>query len=218
MRKSTKIKRASAKRPAPRRVKPLPIDKAAIAAAQLPLLAVARQLSSWANSVLGAAGTATDLAAAFAASRVKDPRQRVALEKAGSLLRETREAAGLSVKELGAAIDVRDGNLLRLAERGVAALPFDIVLRLAGVLGRNDPVALAMNLTRSYNPELWKALEGLGVGKLLVQAGREREFANIYRAHDDARKLTDAEFAAVLAFMHSTFAMAMEFHRRARRK
>jgi hypothetical protein len=43
-----------------------------------------------------------------------------------------------------------------------------------------------MKLTRAYNPQLWRALEDMGVGRLVVQGGREREFANIYRANDAA--------------------------------
>jgi len=55
-----------------------------------------------------------------------------------------------------------------------------------------------MNLTRIYNPKLWLTLERLGVGRLAVQAGREREFANVYRASDAARQLNDAEVRARL--------------------
>ena len=73
---------------------------------------------------------------------------------------------------------------IRAATCAKAALPFDLVLRLAGVLGRNDPISFALKLTRSYNPGIWKALDDLGVGKLVVQAGRERDFANLYRAND----------------------------------
>ena len=89
---------------------------------------------------------------------------------------------------------------IRAATCAKAALPFDLVLRLAGVLGRNDPISFALKLTRSYNPGIWKALDDLGVGKLVVQAGRERDFANLYRANDasqpskfgDCRGLVDA--------------------------
>jgi hypothetical protein len=49
-----------------------------------------------------------------------------------------------------------------------------------------------MALTRQYNPELWKTLEGLGIGKLAVHGTREREMVNIYRGSDAARELDDA--------------------------
>jgi hypothetical protein len=75
-----------------------------------------------------------------------------------------------------------------------------------------------MKFTRSSNPDLWRSLEGLGVGKLLIQSAREREFANIYRADDEARKLTDKEFAAVLTFTRAAFEMAMAFRGRSARR
>ena len=92
------------------------------------------------------------------------------------------------------------------------ALPFELILRLAGVLGRNDPIGFVMKLTRSANPALWQTLDDLGVGRLVVQGAREREFANLYRANDAARQLSDADFAVVLAFTRSAFETAMAFH------
>ncbi len=122
-----------------------------------------------------------------------------------------REAAGLSLDEVGRAIDLNDPTLLDLVENGKVALPFEIILRLASVLGRNDPISFVMRFTRSYNPDVWKTLEGLGVGRFVVQAGREREFANLYRASDDARRMSDEEFTAVLAFTKAAFDLAMTF-------
>jgi hypothetical protein len=71
-----------------------------------------------------------------------------------------------------------------------------------------------MRFTRSYNPEVWKTLESLGIGRLAVQAGREREFANLYRANDAARRLSDEEFAEVLKFTRSAFELALAFRAR----
>jgi hypothetical protein len=178
------------------------------------LLVLARQLRSWTDSVLGAAGTAADVSLAVAKSMLSKPEQKAALAKAGSLLRGVREAAGLSVAEVSQAIDLKDPSLRELVEEGKAALPFEIILRLASILGRNDPVSFILKLTRTYNPELWKTLENLGVGRILVQAGREREFANIYRAHDAARRLSDQEFADALAFTNAAFEMALAFRAR----
>jgi transcriptional regulator with XRE-family HTH domain len=172
---------------------------------------VARQVRAWSDSVLGFAGAAADASLLAAKAMLVKPEQREALAKAGSVLRGMREAAGMSLKEVGDAIDLSDPALLDLVENGKVALPFEIVLRLASVLGRNDPVSFVMRFTRSYNPEVWKTLEGLGVGRFAVQAGREREFANIYRASDTARTLKDEEFAAVLAFTRAAFDLAMAF-------
>jgi hypothetical protein len=44
-----------------------------------------------------------------------------------------------------------------------------------------------------------------------VQAGRERELANVYRGNDTARRLPDEDFAAVLAFTRQAFDMAVAF-------
>lgn len=175
------------------------------------LIGLAQQVRSWTDSVLGIAGAAADLSMSAAKAVLVKPEQRAVVEKAGSALRATREAAGLSVKELGDAINLKDPALLELVESGKAALPFEIVLRLASVLGRNDPISFIMRFTRSYNPDVWKTLESLGVGRLAVQAGREREFANIYRGSDDARTLSDEEFAAVLGFVRQAFDLALAF-------
>ena len=88
---------------------------------------------------------------------------------------------------------------------------FEIILRLASVLGRNDPISFVMRFTRSYNPEVWRTLENLGIGRFAVQAGREREFANIYRSSDAARRLDDEDFGAVLAFTKAAFETALAF-------
>jgi len=176
-----------------------------------PLLGVARQVRAWSDSVLGIAGAAADVSIGAAKAMLVRPEQRAALEKTGHVLRGMREAAGLSLKEVGAAINLKDPSLLELVENGKVALPFEIILRLASVLGRNDPVSFVMRFTRSYNPEVWQTLEGLGVGRFAVQAGREREFANIYRGSDAARRLSDDEFNAVLAFTKAAFDLAMTF-------
>ncbi|HYR01002.1 MAG TPA: hypothetical protein VET86_13210, partial [Casimicrobiaceae bacterium] len=68
-----------------------------------------------------------------------------------------------------------------------------------------------MRFTRSYNPDVWHTLENLGIGRFAVQAGREREFVNIYRGSDLARRLTDDEFAAMLAFVRAAFELALTF-------
>ncbi|MGA9962918.1 MAG: hypothetical protein WBP66_11285, partial [Azonexus sp.] len=112
--------------------------------------------------------------------------------------------------------DLKDPALLELAENGKMALPFEVVLRLASVLARNDPVPFVMNLTKAYSPGLWKILETLGISRLVEHAGREHEFISIYRARDEARTLTDEEFARVRKFVETAFDMALEFNREAK--
>jgi len=172
---------------------------------------LAQQVRSWTDSVLGIAGAAADVTMGAAKMMLPKPEQRRTLEKAGGVLRQMRERAGMSINEVGKAIDLKDPALLELVERGKTALPFEIILRLASVLGRNDPVSFVMRFTRSYNPDVWKALEALGIGRLALQAGREREFANLYRGSDAARRLSDDEFADVLKFTRAAFEMALAF-------
>ena len=181
------------------------------AGAELPLAGVAKQVRAWTDSVLGVAGAAADISIGAAKAMLVKPEQRAALEKTGAVLRGMREAAGMSVSEVGRAIDLKDPALLELVESGKIALPFEIILRLASVLGRNDPISFVMRFTRSYNPDVWHTLEDLGIGRFAVQAGREREFVNIYRGSDAARRLSDEEFAALLAFIGAAFDLALAF-------
>jgi len=174
-------------------------------------LSLAQQVRGWADSIVRMAGPATDMAVAAAGARTEDPGKRAAIHKAGAVLRRMRESAGMTVQDLARALDLRDPDLLASAESGAAALPAELVLRLAAVLGRDDPMTATMRLTRAYSPELWKTLEQIGIGKLVVQAGREREMANLYRANDQARRLSDEEFARVLAFTQQAFEMAVAF-------
>jgi transcriptional regulator with XRE-family HTH domain len=178
------------------------------------ITSLARQLQSLASSVLGNVGTATDMALTLAQSKITRPGPKAAVAKGAALLRDLREAAGLTLEDLGRALEVDDPSFMGLVENGKVGLPFELILRLTAVLGRNDPVGFVLQMTRGYNPKVWKALEAVGVGHLLVQAGREREFANIYRSHDAARALSDADFAAALAFADAAFSTALAFQAR----
>lgn len=208
MAKTPRAQRAAATRTAP-----------AVAAAKLPfgisaaapMLKFAQDMRRWTDNVLGVAGSASELSLNLAKARAKEPRQQQAIDKAGSMLRKAREAAGMTTQELSRAVVVTDPKLLEQAEFGKAALPFEVILRLGSVLGRHDPANFAMKLARSYNPALWKALDELGIGKLVALAEREREMANIYRANDAARGLSDADFAEVLGFVKTGFDMAVKF-------
>jgi transcriptional regulator with XRE-family HTH domain len=204
---------APSKRPASRKTAalavPLPVLPPPGPITEPALKSLARQLQSWTNAVLGMAGTATDLGVTLAKSRLSKPQHKVAVDKAGSLLHDLRKTAGLTVQDLGSALGLNDASELELIESGKMAMPFELILRAASVLGRKDPITFIMQFTRAYNPDLWKTLEALGIGKLVVQGAREREFANLYRAHDAARALTDEQFAQVLAFVNAAFELAL---------
>jgi transcriptional regulator with XRE-family HTH domain len=131
--------------------------------------------------------------------------------EAGAYLRELRELAGLTIDDLADAIELRDRSLLEAVEAGTATLSFELILRLAAILARHDPVPFVTRLVRSYNPLLWQLLQDWGVGRLPVQLERERSFGNILRGHDAARALSDEDFAQVLEFTRAAFETALHF-------
>ena len=180
----------------------------------LALQAIARDVRGWTDFVLGLATSAADLSFRRAEKSESAKPAVDAARRAGDLFKDLRSAAGLNLQELSKAIDLRDNSLLKAVEEGRAGLPFGVILRLASVLGRNDPLTVVMQLTRAYNPQIWKSLDTLGVGKLMVQGAREREFANIYRASDEGRELSDEEFTAVLEFVRSGYSAAMVMRKR----
>jgi transcriptional regulator with XRE-family HTH domain len=190
--------------------RPTPVEEARSGFS--PIGGITKELRRLSGTVIGMASNATDLSLQMAGAAARGPRQIAAVKAAGEWLRKAREAAGLTTRELSHAIDLSDEELLNRAETGRVALPFEVILRLASVLGRHDPLTFALNLTRSFNPRLWKMLEDVGIGRLVVQAGRERELANIYRANDAARKISHEDYEAVLAFVKSAFDMAVQFH------
>ncbi|HMO48446.1 MAG TPA: hypothetical protein PKB14_20780 [Rubrivivax sp.] len=204
---STKRRTPRARTPSPADAPPPTLQQAGGAAVR----SLARQLHAWTGSLLGGVGTAADMSLALAAAAVTRPGPKAAVTKAAALVKDAREAAGMTLDDLGAALDLKDPTFMALVESGKVGLPFELILRMATILGKNDPVTFVLQLTRSYNPRVWKTLEALGIGKLLLQAGREREFANIYRSHAAARRLSDKDFAAALAFSAAAFDSALVF-------
>jgi len=134
-----------------------------------------------------------------------------AMQQAGTALHDMRETAGLTLEDLSKSLDMADTSLLKAVENGTATLSFDLVLRLASLLARNDPLPFIIRFARTYNPQLEKVLEGLGAGNLSRQIERERRFVNILRRRDGVRKLSDEQFQKVLEFSESAFNLAMGF-------
>ena len=129
----------------------------------------------------------------------------------GQSLKDLREVAGLTKAELSEALNLKDKSLIEAVENGTATLSFELILRLAALLARNDPLPFILRYTRTYNPEIWRLLHDWGVGRLPLQFEREREFVNIFRRHDAARRLSDEGFAKVLSFTRSAFEMSLHF-------
>ncbi len=147
----------------------------------------------------------------FSKTILGSPERKRLIEEAGASLRDFREVAGLTVTEVSDAIQLPDQSLLTAVENGTATLSFELILRLAALLARHDPVPFIIRFTRTYNPEVWSLLEDWGLGRLPLHIEREREFINIYRRHDSARKLSDEEFDHVLKFTRTAFEMALAF-------
>jgi transcriptional regulator with XRE-family HTH domain len=145
-----------------------------------------------------------------AGAMLGDRSQRV-MRETGRYIRELREVAGLTLSELAGALDLRDRSLLEAIEAGTATISVELILRLAAVLARNDPFPVAMRLLRTYNPGVWKILDDWGLGRLPLQLEREREFVNVLRGRDVARKLSDAGYANVLEYTRAAFDMAVDF-------
>lgn len=153
----------------------------------------------------------TDVPLRVGKALLLNPEQVEMMKEAGQTIKELREVAGLTRDQLSDAVDLKDHSLLEAVENGTATLSFDLILRLAAVLARHDPVPVIMKFTRTYKPELWEIVEHWGLGRWTLQFEREREFINIFRRHDAARKLSDESFAEVLKFTQAAFEMALHF-------
>lgn len=130
---------------------------------------------------------------------------------AGQSLKDLREVAGLTLAEANDALNLKDKSILEAVENGTATLSFELILRLSALLARNDPIPFIIKYTRTYNPEIWKILSDWGLGRLPLQYERERQFINIFRAHDEARKLSDDGYRKVLDFTQKAFDMSLHF-------
>jgi transcriptional regulator with XRE-family HTH domain len=138
--------------------------------------------------------------------------------EAGNYVRELRELAGLTIADLSRALELRDSSYLEAVEAGTQTLSFDLVLRLAAIVARNDPLPAILKLTRTSNPAVAKFLEDWGAGRLPLQLERERLFVNLLRGNDEARDLGDESFEQVLQFtkaaLDSAVSLAAEFEHR----
>lgn len=166
---------------------------------------------SMAGSALNFVVKKTELPLRVGKSLLLKPDQAEVLEKAGKTFRELREVAGITLEELAQEVNLKDQSLLEAVENGTATLSFELIVRLASVLARHDPVPVALKLVRCYYPDLGAMLDDWGVGRWILHFEREREFINIYRRHDAVRNLSDEGYNKVLEFTRSAFEMALHF-------
>lgn len=177
------------------------------------------QLSSLLGSLTGLTADLTNSALRIAnltretATRAirRTPEQLRTMANAGESLRDAREVAGLTLGELSEALNLRDKSILEAIEDGREAMSIELILRLASLVARNDPLPFILKYTRVYYPRLWEILSDLKLDQLPLQFERERKFINIYRRHDAARQLSEEGFDKVLNFTQQAFDLSMHF-------
>lgn len=169
------------------------------------------RLTSLTGSAIRFGVRATDTSMRVGRALINSQDQLRAMLSAGQSLKDIREVAGLTLSEMSEALDLRDKSVLEAIENGTSTLSFELILRLAALIARNDPIPFIMRTTRNYNPEVWQILNDWGLGRLPLQFEREREFINIFRRHDDARNLSDEGFQRVLEFTRQSFEMSLHF-------
>ncbi|MBQ0745932.1 MAG: helix-turn-helix transcriptional regulator [Marinobacter sp.] len=169
------------------------------------------RLASLTGSAFRLGARATDTSRRVGRALINSQDQLRTMLAAGRSLKDIREVAGLTLSEMSEALDLRDKSVLEAIENGTATLSFELILRLAALIARNDPIPFIMRTTRNYNPEVWQILNDWGIGRVPLQFEREREFINIFRRHDSARTLSDEGFHKVLEFTRQSFEMSLHF-------
>ncbi len=139
-----------------------------------------------------------------------EPERLEAMAEAGHFLRDAREMAGMSVKELAESLGVKDKSMLEDIESGQTIMPLELMLRSASLLARHDPIPFLIKFMRNYNPALEEKLENLGVLALPKQYERERRFVNLYRQHDVLRSFSDEEYDRFIHYIQSSANLVLE--------
>lgn len=139
-----------------------------------------------------------------------EPERLEAMADAGHFLRDARETAGISIKELSEMLGLADRSVLEDIESGQTIMPLELMLRSASLLARHDPIPFLIKFMRTYNPALEQTLEQLGVMALPRQFERERRFVNLVRQHDKLRTLTDDEYERFIHYMDSSCKLVLE--------
>ncbi|MAT93251.1 MAG: hypothetical protein CME59_11690 [Halioglobus sp.] len=139
-----------------------------------------------------------------------EPERLEAMAEAGRFLRDARETAGMSIKELSEMLGLADRSVLEEIESGQTLMPLELMLRSAALLARHDPIPFLIKFMRTYNPALEKTLEQWGVMALPRQFERERRFVNIVRQHDKLRTLSDDEYERFIQYMDSSCNLVLD--------
>ena len=139
-----------------------------------------------------------------------EPERLEAMAEAGRFLQDARETAGLSLKDLGDSLGLKDTSVLEEVESGESILPLELMLRSVSLLARHDPIPFLIKFMRTYNPALEEKLEKWGALTLPKHYERERRFVNIYRQHDALRELTDDEHQRFIQYMDSSLELVLD--------
>ena len=139
-----------------------------------------------------------------------EPERLEAMADAGHFLRDARETAGISIKELSEMLGLADRSVLEDIESGQTIMPLELMLRSASLLARHDPIPFLIKFMRTYNPALEQTLEQLGVMALPRQFERERRFVNLVRQHDKLRALSDDEYERFIHYMDSSCQLVLD--------
>ncbi len=139
-----------------------------------------------------------------------EPERLDAMADAGRLLRDARETAGLSLKELTKALGLKDDSLLKDIESGERVMPLEPLFRSASLIARHDPIPFLIKFMRTYNPALGATLEQWGIMALPVQYERERRWINLYRRHDVLRTLSDEEYDRLIEYVDSATKLVLD--------
>lgn len=139
-----------------------------------------------------------------------EPERLEAMAEAGHFLRDARETAGMSIKELAESLGVTDKSVLEDIESGQTIMPLELMLRSASLLARHDPIPFLIKFMRTYNPALENALEQWGVLTLPKHYERERRFVNLYRQHDVLRSFSDEEYERYIHYMESSSNLVLD--------
>ena len=173
-----------------------------------------------AGQTLEAAKTTAELTAMFGENWLKsavlktiDPERLEAMAEAGKLLRDARETAGLTLKELNESLGIDDENLLQDIESGKRFMPIELMFRSASLIARHDPIPFLIQFMRTYNPSLGATLEQWGILALPLQYERERRWINIYRQHDVLRELSDDEYDRLIKYVDSATNLVLDVMR-----
>ncbi len=138
------------------------------------------------------------------------PERLEAMAEAGHFLRDARETAGMSVKEMADRLGLADKSVLEDVDSGESIMPLELMLRAASLVARHDPIPFLIKFMRTYNPQLEQTLEQWGVMALPKHYERERRFVNLYRQHDFLRALSDDEYDRFIDYMNSSTNLVTE--------